>query len=313
VTHSIVTGAAGFAGSTLADRLLALGHDVTGIDCFTDYYSRAEKESNVAAARAHERFTLTEDDLATADLRSLLDGADVVFHIAGQAGVRPSWGEHFDSYVRHNITATQRLLEAAKESNIRRFVFASSSSVYGNADELPVTERALPRPVSPYGVTKLAAEHLCSLYATVYGAPCISLRLFTVYGPRQRPDMAIRRFLEAARDGSPIAVYGDGDQTRDFTFVGDVVDALLLASEAETPERVLNICGGSRISLADLIALIEDVTGRTLRIEHQEAARGDARDTWGDSSLAREAIGYAPKVSLREGVEAAWAWLQERA
>lgn len=312
MTRSIVTGAAGFAGSHLADRLLALGHDVTGIDCFTDYYSRAEKESNVAAARAHGRFTLIEADLASADLRPLIEGADAVYHIAGQAGVRPSWGERFDVYVRDNITATQRLLEAAKESGIRRFVFASSSSVYGNADELPVTERALPRPVSPYGVTKLAAEHLCSLYATVHGVPCVSLRLFTVYGPRQRPDMAIRRFLEAARSGETVAVYGDGRQTRDFTYVGDVIDAMVQAAEAETPERVLNICGGSRISLADLIALIEDVTGRPLHVEREEAARGDARDTWGDNTLAREAIGYAPKVSLREGIEAAWRWVQAR-
>ena len=312
MTKSIVTGAAGFVGSTLVDRLLALGHDVTGIDCFTDYYSRADKDANLAAALAHERFRFLAQDLSDADLSALLDGAGVVFHSAGQAGVRPSWGTQFDGYVRHNIPATQRLLEAAKGSGIKRFVFTSSSSVYGNADELPVTERALARPVSPYGVTKLAAEHLCSLYATVYGVPCVSLRLFTVYGPRQRPDMAIRRFLEAALSGETVAVYGDGNQTRDFTFVSDVVDAMLLASEAETPERVLNICGGSRISLAELLSLIEDVTGRTLRVEHQEAARGDARDTWGDNSLARKAIGFAPKVSLREGVEAAWRWLQER-
>jgi nucleoside-diphosphate-sugar epimerase len=313
VTKSIVTGAAGFVGSHLVDRLLAAGHDVSGIDCFTDYYARADKEANLACAAGHARFRLVEADLAEADLAALLDGADTVFHTAGQAGVRPSWGTQFEAYVRHNITATQRLLEAATASSIRRLVFTSSSSVYGDADELPATERALPRPVSPYGVTKLAAEHLCSLYATVHGVPCVSLRLFTVYGPRQRPDMAIRRFLEAALRDETVAVYGDGNQTRDFTFVSDVVDALLLAAEAGTTERVLNVCGGARVRLAELIALIEDVAGRTLRVAHEEAARGDARDTWGDNTLAREAIGFAPKVPLRAGVEAAWRWVREHA
>lgn len=312
MTHSIVTGAAGFIGSHLVERLLELGHDVTGVDCFTDYYERADKEANVAAARAHDRFRLIEEDLAEADLARLLDGVDFVFHLAAQAGVRPSWGERFADYVRNNISITQRLLETAKTGGIKRLVYASSSSIYGNAESLPVTERALPLPVSPYGVTKLAAEHLCSLYAQNYGVPAVSLRLFTVYGPRQRPDMAIRRFLTAARDGAPVTVYGDGTQTRDFTYAGDVIEAHVLAAERESKERVLNICGGSRIAVRDLLSMIEDVTGRSLRLRHEEAARGDAKDTWGDNSLAQEAIGFAAKVSLREGVEAEWRWLQER-
>ena len=312
MTKSIVTGAAGFVGSHLVERLLGRGDDVLGIDCFTDAYDRRDKEANLAAARAHERFRLIEEDLVKADLAGLLEGAGCVFHLAAQAGVRPSWGERFAEYVHRNISATQRLLEAAKDSGITRLVYASSSSVYGNAEELPVTEGALPRPVSPYGVTKLAAEHLCSLYAQAYGVPAISLRLFTVYGPRQRPDMAIRRFLAAALAGEPIEVYGDGKQTRDFTYVGDVVEAHLRASDADTNTRVLNVCGGSRITLHDLIALIEDVTGRTLHVEYGEAARGDARDTWGDSARAREAIGFAPETPLRDGIEAAWRWLQER-
>ena len=312
MTRSIVTGAAGFVGSSLVDRLLELGHDVIGVDCFTDYYARSDKEANLARARDSERFRLIEQELSDLDLAALLDGADYVFHLAAQAGVRPSWGERFGDYVRCNISATQRLLEAAKGTGITRLVYASSSSVYGNAIELPVTERALPRPISPYGVTKLAAEHLCSLYAQIYGVPAVSLRLFTVYGPRQRPDMAIRRFLAAALTGAPVAVYGDGRQTRDFTYVSDVVDAHVLAAQAESEERVFNICGGSRISLRELLSMIEDVTGRTLRIEYQDAARGDARDTWGDNALARKETGFAPKVSLREGVEAEWRWLQER-
>jgi UDP-glucose 4-epimerase len=312
MTRSIVTGAAGFVGSHLSERLLSLGHDVTGIDCFTDYYDRAAKESNVAQARDHDRFRLIEDDLREADLDRLLDGADNVYHLAGQAGVRPSWGERFAEYVNHNIAATQRLLEAAKAAPLRKFVFASSSSVYGDAKELPVTEQTLPRPVSPYGVTKLAAEHLCSLYGQNYGVPAVSLRLFTVYGPRQRPDMAIQRFLTAAASGESVTVFGDGEQSRDFTFVEDVVDAFVRGIDAPPEERVLNVCGGSRITVNELLDVIGDVTGGALRVECDAAARGDARHTLGDNSRARQAIGFAPRVSVREGVAAQWAWIQAR-
>ncbi len=311
MTRSVVTGAAGFVGSHLSERLLAAGHEVVGVDCFTDYYGRPAKEANVAAARASDSFRLIEDDLCAIDLERLLDGVDYVFHLAGQAGVRPSWGASFSDYERQNILATQRLLEAAKDARLQKFVFASSSSVYGNAEELPVSELALPRPVSPYGVTKLAAEHLCSLYGQLFDLPVASLRLFTVYGPRQRPDMAIRRFLNAALDDEPITVYGDGEQTRDFTFVADVVDAFMLAMDAPPGSCVYNVCGGSRISISGLLELIEKSTERNLRIEHVEAARGDALHTFGDNSRAREALGFAPKVSLREGVAAEWAWLKE--
>ena len=311
MTRSVVTGAAGFVGSHLVERLLALGHGVVGVDCFTDYYDRRAKESNLGVSRANESFQLIEEDLCAIDLERLLDGADYVFHLAGQAGVRPSWGASFGDYVRHNISATQRLLEAAKDARLQKLVFASSSSVYGDAQELPVNEQALPRPVSPYGVTKLAAEHLCSLYGRLFELPVVSLRLFTVYGPRQRPDMAIRRFLTAALRDEPVTVYGDGEQTRDFTFVSDVVDAHVLAMQAPAAECVLNVCGGSTISVRALLELIEGVTGRKLRIEHAQAARGDARHTLGDNSHAREAIGFAPKVSLEEGVMTEWAWLNE--
>jgi UDP-glucose 4-epimerase len=311
MTRSVVTGAAGFVGSTLAERLLDLGHEVTGIDCFTDYYARALKEANVAALQVREGFELIEDDLLREDLEALLDGVEYVFHIAGQAGVRPSWGRHFETYVDCNIRATQRLLEAAKGAALRRFVFASSSSVYGNATQLPVSESALPQPVSPYGVTKLAAEHLCSLYGAVYGLPAASLRLFTVYGPRQRPDMAVARFLRAAATGETVPVFGDGTQTRDFTFVHDAADAHIAAMQSESNDRVFNVCGGSRISVRDLLSLIEDVTGRPVNVRYEERARGDASHTWGDSSLARAELGWQPVTSLRDGIEAQWQWMEE--
>ncbi len=311
MTRSIVTGAAGFVGSHLVDRLLSLDHEVVGVDCFTDYYDRGLKEANLVGARGNDCFRLIEDDLRQIDLAQLLDGADYVFHLAGQAGVRPSWGERFDDYLRNNVEVTQRLLEAAKGSSLRKLAFASSSSVYGDVERLPATEETTPRPVSPYGVTKLAAEHLCSLYAKVYALPVVSLRLFTVYGPRQRPDMAIGRFLSAARVGEPVTVFGDGSQTRDFTFVDDVIDAHLLSIDAPADQRVFNVCGGSAISVNDLLALIEDVTGRTLRVESAEPARGDAKHTLGDNSRARAALGFRPRVPLADGLAAQWKWLCE--
>jgi len=312
MTKSIVTGAAGFVGSQVADRLLALGHEVVGVDCFTDYYDRTIKEQNIVAARRDAHFRLLDEDLLDLDLVSLLDGADYVFHLAGQAGVRPSWGAHFAGYLRHNIAATQRLLEAAKDAKLQRFVFASSSSVYGDAKTLPVTEETIPRPVSPYGVTKLAAEHLCSLYGRVYGLPVVSLRLFTVYGPRQRPEMAIQRFLTAAASGERVSIYGDGAQTRDFTFVDDVVQAHVRAMDASGGEAVYNICGGSRISVNDLLDLIRHVSGRPLEVEYEEAAPGDARHTLGDNSRARAALGFDPQTKVADGVAAQWRWLSER-
>ena len=306
MTRSVVTGAAGFVGSHLVERLLALGHDVTAIDCFTDYYERARKERNIAEARTNARLRFVEADLLTTDLGALLADADYVFHLAGQAGVRPSWGKSFQTYIDCNIGVTQRLLEALKGTSIRKLVFASSSSIYGNAKELPVTEATLPQPVSPYGVTKLAAEHLCLLYAQVFGVPVAALRYFTVYGPRQRPDMATQRFLTAAATGDAITVYGDGEQTRDFTYIGDIVEAHVLAMEAPPDERVFNVCGGAKISLNGLIELIEDVTGRRLRVEREPAARGDARHTLGDHSLATRVLGYRPGTSLRDGIESQW-------
>lgn len=312
MTKSVVTGAAGFVGSHLVERLLSLGHHVVGLDCFTDFYDRGLKEANLEAARSEPRFRLIEGDLLRLDLKGLLDGADYLFHLAAQAGVRGSWGETFADYVRNNISVSQHLLEAAKGSNIKRLVYASSSSVYGNAVELPVTEETLPGPISPYGVTKLAAEQLCSLYGHVHGVPVVSLRLFTVYGPRQRPDMAIQRFLSACLRAEPITIFGDGTQTRDFTFVDDVIEAFILALEAPPDQRIFNVCGGSRISLNDLLTLMQEVTGRALRVEHGPAAPGDARHTLGDNARARRTLGFRPGVSLADGLAAQWRWILER-
>lgn len=313
MTRSIVTGAAGFVGSHLSERLLDLGHQVVGVDCFTDFYDRRLKEANLTKVRDQAGFHLVEDDLLRLDLEALLAGADYVFHLAAQAGVRASWGKGFAGYIRNNIAATQRLLEAAKGAKIKKLTYASSSSVYGDAGELAVTEETLPRPVSPYGVTKLAAEHLCSLYAQIYGVPVVSLRLFTVYGPRQRPDMAIQRFLSASLRGEPVTIFGDGSQTRDFTFVDDVIEAHVLAMEAPADERSVNVCGGSRVSINELLALVEQVTGRSLQVEHEPAAPGDARHTLGDNSRARRVLRFRPRARLADGLVAQWQWLSEGA
>ena len=309
MTKSVVTGAAGFVGSHLAGRLLTMGHEVVGVDSFTDSYARHLKERNLSDATGHERFQLIDGDLLDIDLDDLLANADHVFHLAGQAGVRPSWGSHFAVYLRNNIAATQRLLETAKQAQLRTFVFASSSSIYGNAKHLPVTEETLPQPVSPYGVTKLAAEHLCSLYYRVYRVPTVSLRYFTVYGPRQRPEMAIQRFLSASMHGERVTVFGDGTQTRDFTFVDDVIEANVRVLEAPADERIFNVCGGSRISVNDLIELVGEATGKPLTVQHEPAAKGDALHTLGDNSLAQQHLGFSPKTSLADGVAAQWRWL----
>ncbi len=311
MTKSIVTGAAGFVGSHLADRLLAMGHEVVGVDSFTDSYARHLKERNLSAAKGHGRFQLIDGDLLDIELDALLVSADHVFHLAGQAGVRPSWGSQFAVYLRNNIAATQRLLEAAKQAQLQTFVFASSSSIYGNAKRLPVTEETLPQPISPYGVTKLAAEHLCSLYHHVYRVPAVSLRYFTAYGPRQRPEMAIQRFLSASMNGDQVTVFGDGTQTRDFTFVGDIVEANVRALEAPSDERIFNVCGGSRVSVNDLIELVGEATGKPLAVQYEPAAKGDALHTLGDNSLVQQHLGFSPNTSLADGVAAQWRWLNE--
>lgn len=307
----LVTGVAGFVGSRLAERLIADGHDVIGVDAFLDYYPRVLKLANLQAVATSEHFRFIEGDLNDLPLDTLLEGCDWVFHQAAQAGVRASWGTSFGVYVRANIDATQRLLEAMVHApHVQRFVYASSSSVYGDAPTLPVTEQTLTRPVSPYGVTKLAAEHLCSLYWRNYRVPTVSLRYFTVYGPRQRPDMAFHRFCKALAFGEPLTVFGDATQTRDFTFVDDVVEANIRAAEASGVEgQVFNIAGGSRVALAGVIATLEEVAGHSAIIEYQQTARGDVRDTFADTSHAQKHLGYAPRISLREGLAAEYVFV----
>ena len=306
---ALVTGAAGFIGSTLTDRLLRDGADVVGIDCFVDYYARALKERNLADARKHPRFTFVESRIQDGDLATILRDRTHVFHAAAQAGVRKSWGHDFAIYTAHNIDATQILLEACRGRNLEKVVYSSSSSVYGDAVQMPMREDALPQPVSPYGVTKLAAEQLCRLYSVNFGVPVVSLRYFTVYGPRQRPDMAFHRFLRAMLRGEAITLYGDGHQTRDFTFVSDVVEANLAAAAWGAPGRVYNIGGGSRVSVNEVLEVIREITGRQPSIQAEVDQKGDMRHTYADTRLARTELGFAPTVGLAEGLTAEYRWL----
>jgi nucleoside-diphosphate-sugar epimerase len=306
----LVTGAAGFIGSHLAERLVDLGHEVVGVDCFLDYYPRAVKERNLRTLRQQPRFRAEECDLSRADLEPLLRGVDWVFHQAAQAGVRASWGHDFEIYALHNVVATQRLLEASRDLGVRRFVYASSSSIYGDTTDLPMREQSLPRPISPYGVTKLAAEHLCWLYWKNYGLSTASLRYFTVYGPRQRPDMAMHRFLKGALTGGEITLYDDGEQTRDFTYVSDVVAANIAAAERAEGGEVFNIGGGSQVSINHVLATIEAISARPLRIKRDSRQKGDVRHTAADCTRARERLAFRPAVPIAEGLRLEWEWIR---
>ncbi len=308
---AFITGAAGFIGSTLAERLLGQGADVTAVDSFTDYYPREIKERNLAKLRQQPRFRFVESAVQDADLASLLADRSHVFHLAAQAGVRKSWGRDFSVYSTNNIEATQILLEACVGRPIERVVYASSSSIYGDNVGLPMREDALPQPVSPYGVSKLAAEQLCYLYHVNHGVPTVSLRYFTVYGPRQRPDMGFHIFLRAALLGTPITVYGDGEQTRDFTFVADAVSATIAAAARGVPGRVYNIGGGSRVSINQVLDMIGRVSGRRPVLHGDSARKGDMRHTYADTSLARADLGFVPAVGLEEGLAAEHKWLTE--
>jgi nucleoside-diphosphate-sugar epimerase len=311
IVKALVTGTAGFIGSTLAERLLLDGADVIGIDCFTDYYPRAIKEENLSALTRHSRFRFVESTIQAADLPAVLGDRTHVFHLAAQAGVRKSWGRDFTIYTVNNIEATQVLLEACTALNLERFVYSSSSSVYGDSVAMPMREDALPQPVSPYGVSKLAAEHLCHLYHVNFGVPTVSLRYFTVYGPRQRPDMGFHRFLRATILGEPIRVYGDGEQTRDFTFVADAVAANIAAATRGIPGRVYNIGGGSRVSINEALAMIGRVAGRQPVVNVDRAQKGDMRHTLADTGLAATDLGFRPRIGLEEGLMAEYRWLTE--
>jgi UDP-glucuronate 4-epimerase len=308
----LVTGVAGFIGSTLAERLISDGHEVVGIDNFSDFYERRIKESNLFRLVNGRGFSLVEDDLNKADLSHLIDGVDVVYHLAGQPGVRKSWGKDFDNYVDANIVATQRLLETIRCStpSLTRFVYASSSSAYGNAERYPTRETDRPQPLSPYGVTKLAGEYLVNLYATNFGVPAISLRYFTVYGPRQRPDMAFNRFISLARCGRPLRVHGDGTQIREFTYVDDIVDANVRAGVASVqPGTVINLSGGSAISVNDVLDLLEKIHGQTLQVIRGAPALGDVFRTGGSTELAEQLLGWEPRVGIEAGLAREYEWL----
>jgi nucleoside-diphosphate-sugar epimerase len=311
--RTLVTGVAGFIGSTLAEALLARGDHVLGVDCFTPYYDRNAKDANLATLRQSDRFELIEADLRSDDVESLVDGMDVVFHQAAQPGVRLSWSEGFADYVGHNVLATQRLLEAVKATSAAKVVYASSSSVYGNALSYPTTEDDLPRPHSPYGVTKLAAEHLCNLYAANWGVHTVALRYFTVYGPRQRPDMAFHRLLEAALSGRTFPLYGDGSAIRDFTFVGDAVRANLAAADHDPPPgTVVNVAGGSSIAMVDLLELAGDIVGGPVAVERLPNQPGDVARTGGTIDRAQRLLGWEPTTDLREGLTAQADWHRAR-
>ena len=310
----LVTGAAGFIGSTLVDQLLDAGNEVVGVDCFTTYYDTSAKLRNLEMARQYNNFQLKTIDLSVDDLTGLLEGVSEVYHQAGQPGVRDSWGENFNEYVRMNVLATQRLLEQARlSSQLKAFVAASSSSVYGAAMTFPTTEQTVPAPVSPYGVTKLAAEHLCTLYGTQFGVPTISLRYFTVYGPRQRPDMAISKLINCSLSGQPFTMHGDGSQLRDFTFISDVVDANRSAAKAASDGaagRVHNIGGGQEVSLRELILQLDSMMDKSVKVVEVPPQPGDPFRTSADCSTAAELLNWRPLVEMKFGLESTLEWFQ---
>jgi UDP-glucuronate 4-epimerase len=307
--RALVTGCAGFIGSHLTESLLEDRHEVIGVDCFNDNYGRRQKLRNLGTAQQWDAFDFVPIDLSRGDLRDIVEDCDVVFHLAAEPGVRASWGAGFERYVRNNVLATQHLLEAARNRPNIRFVYASSSSIYGQASELPTREDTIPAPFSPYGMTKLSGEHLCGLYHGNFGVDAVMLRYFSVYGPRQRPDMAFRIFCEAVVAGQAIEVFGDGRQTRDFTFVDDVVRATRAAGvAADTGGRAFNVGGGSRASVNDALQLLEEFSGRRLEIATRRGQYGDVRDTGADISAAEEWLGYLPSVSFSEGLRSEWEW-----
>lgn len=312
--RALVTGAAGFIGSSIVDQLLADGHEVVGIDCLTPYYDEEIKRRNLVKALDNQKYSFHEIDLSEARLESYVDGVTNIFHQAGQPGVRASWGRDFDDYVRWNVIATQRLLEAViDKAQLRSFVAASSSSVYGSAETFPTSEVHLPSPISPYGVTKLAAENLTTLYGSQFGVPTLSLRYFTVYGPRQRPDMAIGRLINCALTGQTFDLTGDGEQIRDFTYIDDVVEANLVAARfvgsqvGEFP-RVINIGGGNGTSMNQLIEIVGNACSKKVNIERKLRPPGDPARTGADVSLAGRLLDWKPKTKVDDGIIKTLRW-----
>ncbi len=300
----LVTGAAGFIGSHLAERLLADGHEVIGIDAFIDYYPRAIKNRNLEGPASWKKFTFIEGNLLDLQLLPILDGIDWVFHQAAQAGVRASWGAEFTRYTDCNVLATQRLLETVMYAGgVKRFVYASTSSVYGDTQVLPIEEDAPLRPFSPYGVTKLAGENLCMLYNRNFGIPTVALRYFTVYGPRQRPDMAFHRFCKSILTDEAIRIFDDGYQTRDFTYVSDIVEAnVRAAASSAAVGQIMNVAGGSRVTVHNVLEMLHEISNRTFEVVFEKKQYGDVRDTFASTRRAQNLLGYTPKVTLQEGL-----------
>jgi len=307
--RSMITGVAGFIGSHLAEKLLELGHEVVGVDKFLDNYARDFKNLNLGRFVNHPSFKFINDDLVNIDLRQLLIQTDYIFHLAAQPGVRSSWGAEFSHYSHNNILATQILLEACKQVKVRKFVYASSSSVYGDTDDLPMRESGGTRPVSPYGVSKLAAEHLCYLYWKGFGIPTVSLRFFTVYGPRQRPDMFFHILMHHLLLDEEIPMYDDGEQSRDFTYCSDIVDGLTAAAFYSGSGDVFNLGGGGEITLLKAIEMVEKISGRKVKLKRFDRQRGDVRRTRASLDLARKKLGYKPSVSLAAGLTRQWEWI----
>lgn len=298
----IVTGAAGFIGSHLAEALLAAGHDVVGVDSFTDYYDPALKEENARDLDVR-RLDLAHDPLD-------VGGFDAVLHLAGQPGVR-SFGDVFGTYLERNVLASQRVFEAAAAAGVR-VVFASSSSIYGEAERYPTAEDVAPRPLSPYGITKLSCEHLARAYGRSFGLDVVVLRYFNAYGPRQRPDMAFPRIVAALAEERPFTLYGDGLQSRSFTYVGDVVAATALALEHAAPGTTYNVGGGEEATMNETIAALEAIAGRSLEVVREDAVPGDQRRTKADTTRIRADLGWEPTTSLVDGLRAQWAWAAAR-
>ena len=304
MTQVVITGVAGFIGSTLAEKLLHDGHNVRGIDSFTNYYPPRMKEKNIENCLKHTNFSLIRQDLESSlDLSTIFKNAEYIFHLAAQPGVRASWGKEFVIYVKNNISVTQKILESLKNNTIlKKFVLASSSSVYGNQPSIMNEETSLTRPVSPYGVTKLAAENLTNLYFKNYKIPTVSLRYFTVYGPKQRPDMAFTRFFNSIIKDKKLSIFGNGEQTRDFTYVDDIVKATINAATSDSVGEILNVGGGSVFSLSEIIEFMKEITQKEFEIDFKTEQKGDVRHTSADISKAKKLINYKSNTDIKYGL-----------
>ncbi|MCB1152682.1 MAG: NAD-dependent epimerase/dehydratase family protein [Deltaproteobacteria bacterium] len=307
----LVTGCAGFIGSSTAKNLLDAGYDVVGVDCFTDYYARWIKERNLARVLDHPKFTFVEQDINDFDPTAHLGAGDAIVHEAAQAGVRASWGTSFSHYTHNNVSGSQALLERVKDLGLSRFVYAGSSSAYGDALRLPTLESDLPQPISPYGVTKLAGEHLCRTYRVNFGVPCVVVRYFTVYGPHQRPDMAFHKWCKAALANERLPLFGTGEQSRDFTYIDDAVQGTVAAITADgAVGETINIGGGERISVNGTLDLIAKIHGAPLNIDRTDKQKGDVQHTAADVTKAKTILGFEPKVSVADGLREEYAYIK---